>query len=83
VRVTGPGIPEGRGDGQLWSAVSLGAALAVVPLPLLAIWLAADSSIALKRPSFRISPTGEDWRAGAYDLRVTLGVEVRFRKRRR
>lgn len=83
VRVTGPGIPEGRGDGQLWSAVSLGAALAVVPLPQLAIWLAADSSIALTRPSFRISPTGEDWRAGAYDLRVTLGVEVRFRKRRR
>lgn len=82
LRVTGPGIPEGRGDGQLWSAVSLGAGLAVAPLPQLAIWLAADGDVALTRPSFRIAPTGEEWRAGPFDLRLTLGVEVRIRKRR-
>jgi hypothetical protein len=64
LRVTGPGIPQGRGEGQLWSAVSLGAALALVPIPQLAIWLAVDGDLALTRPSFRIAPVGEDWRAG-------------------
>lgn len=83
IRAVGPGIPESRQGGQLWSAVVIGPALAFVPIPQLAIWLATDGHIALTRPSFRIAPTGEMWRAGGFDFRATLGLEVRFRKSRR
>ncbi|MCY0987793.1 hypothetical protein OV203_11695 [Nannocystis sp. ILAH1] len=79
MRARGFGVADARVERSLWSALTLGAAVALVPAPRWAVWLAVDGHLALNRPQFLIDGGGEVWRGGRAGVRATLALEVRFR----
>jgi hypothetical protein len=79
MRARGFGVADARVERSLWSALTLGAAVALVPAPRWAVWLAVDGHLALYRPQFLIDGGGEVWRGGRAGVRATLALEVRFR----
>ncbi|MDC0668511.1 hypothetical protein [Nannocystis radixulma] len=75
----GVGVQDASRERSLWSALSPSVAVAFVPTPRLALWLACEGLLAFNRPRFLIENGGEVWRGGRGGLRVVLGIEVRFR----
>jgi hypothetical protein len=71
-------LADGRSAVSLWAAATLGAALVVVPVRRIALWLAVDGHLALARPRFLVDGAGEVWRPRLAGVRATLAIELRF-----
>ena len=63
---------------DLWIAAQLVAGAAWVPARRVALVVALDVSIALRRPGFHVASLGELARSQPIGLRPTVGVELRF-----
>jgi len=63
---------------DLWIAAQLVAGAAWVPTRRVALVVALDVSIALRRPGFHVASLGELARSQSIGLRPTAGVELRF-----
>jgi hypothetical protein len=78
VRAVARGVAEPRPAGDLWIAAQLSPGLAWVPTRFLALTLALDVLVALRRPGFHVAGLGELARAEPVGLRPMVGLEARF-----
>ena len=79
---SGEGVANPRDRHGFWGAGLVGAAVAVVPHPRLALWLDPTVVLAFARPRFAVAVPGQDailvHRPPIAGFRATLGLEVRL-----